>query len=124
MENEDNLIKAFEEKGSKEVQDFYLKFQVELGPAFSDKEISNADLVTLLESEVLKYKSGMLSNLLNHILSELKRVKISEGDKGKETSVKAFAGEFFQCGSCGRNKHIYCYYDPYTGIRDCTCTGC
>ena len=124
MENENNLIKAIQEKGSKEAENFYLKFHVEFGPAFSDKEITNADLVSLLEAEASEYENGLLSSLLNHILSDFKRLKITDSDKASEKSQKTFTGEFFKCGTCGRNKKVYCYVDPYTGIRDCTCDAC
>ena len=124
MQEENDFINKIEALGSKETSNFYLKFNVELGPAFSDKAMTHGDLAVLLEKEVVKYKTGLLPGLLNHFLSELKRLKIADGDKATELSTKTYAGEFFQCGSCGKQKYIYCYIDPYTNIRDCTCTAC
>lgn len=124
MENEKDLISAIQTNGSKEAENFYLKFHLEFGPAFSEKEMTNGDLVTQLEEEVTKYKNGLLSELLNHVLGEIKRLKTADSIKSAEKSSKTFTGEFFRCGSCGRGKKIYCYIDPYTNIRDCTCDVC
>ncbi|TCC99544.1 hypothetical protein [Pedobacter hiemivivus] len=107
-------------------KNFYLKLEVEFGPAFSKNNITNEKFLELLNEEKKTLNNGFLSGLINHIVDKLQqKVEVERGaDNLQNQSERKYSGIYYSCDSCGKGKRKYCYYDPVLGVTFCQCEGC
>jgi len=116
------LIKDFSELDP----NFYLKLDIEFGPAFLEKDVSNEKFVDFLKEEKEKHKSGFVGLLLTRILESIEKsadAEVVEIDK-QNILERKYSEQIYLCGTCGRNKKIYSYYDPVLGVTFRTCDFC